>query len=400
MRNHDGMVPLAEHAPPRALFVIDSLRRNGALTVTVELARQWAPMLAQIAVLQRPRELPEWPLPAGVHIKHLTTRPARLRRALISALARLTLVSRDFEVVVSGSEIGVGLVAGYLVARLTRRPFIIAVHADLDQALVEWVPAWLHRLFYKLHRQADGAICVAPSLVDALVKNGLAPDRIRVVQNGVDLQAIRQKAQEPCGLVSGDVPVVVASGRLAPQKGYDLLLRAHREVVDRLPHRVLIINDGPERASLEALADKLRVSDSVQFAGAVRSPLPTVANASLFCLPSRHEGFPLALLEAITLGVPIIAADCSEGVRKALDDGRIGDLVPVGDVSALAKALESFLEDQTALRQKAMLGPDHACHFDSRTMAFNWAAALRELVGKPRRRGLRRSRTTLVSVPR
>jgi glycosyltransferase involved in cell wall biosynthesis len=89
----------------------------------------------------------------------------------------------------------------------------------------------------------------------------------------------------------------------------------------------------------------------------------------------------LALLEAIVLGVPVIAADCSDGVRTALDDGRIGDLVPVDDVCALARALEAHLADRTALREKARRGPEYARRFDSQAMAEGWAKALRELTG-------------------
>lgn len=368
-------------APPRTFLVLDSLGVTGALKVNLELARRWTPAHARIAVVQPPPSPAEAVPSAGVRIEHLTDGSTRLRWGMVSAISRLVALSRESGVVLSGSEIGVGLLAGYLAARIARRPFVIAVHADLDQALQEWMPARLHRLFYWVHRHADGAICVAHGLEQPLIRNGLASDRIRAVQNGIDLEAIRRRAQDPGNLVTGDVPVVVATGRLAPQKGYDLLLRAHAEVVGRFPHRVLILHDGPERASLGVLADQLGVSGSVQFAGFVSSPLSSVARADLFCLPSRHEGLPLALLEAIVLGVPIIAADCSEGVRTALDDGRIGDLVPPDNVPALARALEAYLADGTALREKARRGPEYARRFDSQAMADGWARALRDLVG-------------------
>ncbi len=363
------------------LLVTESLRLNGGTKVNLELAGRWPTTHARIAVLKSVPDPSEVTPPVGVRVERLTRGPVRMRSALVSAFPSLVALSRQSEVVVSASEIGYGLVAGYLAARAARRPFVVAVHADLDQAIQEWVPARLHRMFYWLHRHVDGAICVASGLEEALIRNGLAKDRIRVVRNGIDLEAIRRKAQEPGNLVTGDVPVVVATGRLAPQKGYDLLLRAHAEVVGRFPHRILILHDGPERAALGALADQLGVTGSVQFAGAVSAPLPSVARADLFCLPSRHEGLPLALLEAIVLGVPVIAADCSDGVRTALDDGRIGDLVPVDDVCALARALEAHLADRTALREKARRGPEYAKRFDSQAMAEGWAKALRELTG-------------------
>jgi len=107
----------------------------------------------------------------------------------------------------------------------------------------------------------------------------------------------------------------------------------------------------------------------------------------VFCLPSRHEGLPLALLEAVSLGVPCIATDCSAGVREALDDGRVGDLIATDDVDALVVALEDVLTDSSRLRAKAALGPEHARGFDAEAMAAGWAAALKAAVSRRRTSG-------------
>ena len=137
-------------------------------------------------------------------------------------------------------------------------------------------------------------------------------------------------------------------------------------------------------SALHALADELAVQESVQFAGAVAAPLPSVARADLFCLPSRHEGLPLALLEALALGVPTIAADCSSGVHDALDGGRVGRLIAPDDVAALSQALSEHLRDPTDLRARATLGTEHARSFDSATMADGWAAALSQVLRSSR----------------
>lgn len=364
---------------PRVVLLIDSLSNNGAVQITVELARRWAGAGARLAVLQPPvgRGLTA----PGVAVEQLTTGTTRLRRGLLTAVLRLGRLSRRADVVVSGSEIGFALITGFVAARATRRPFLVAVHADLDQALAEWMPRRVHWIFYWVHRRVDGAICVAPGVVAPLERNGLPAGRIRVVRNGIDTAAIERTARGPGNLVTPELPVVVATGRLAGQKAHDLLIRAHAQVVAAHPHRVLLLNDGPELAALQGLAAELGVQDSVHFAGAVAAPLPSVARADLFCLPSRHEGLPLALLEAVALGVPVIAADCSQGVRAALDDGRVGELVPVEDVGALAQALARHLADPTELRARAAHGPQHARSFDSETMAAGWAAAIVDLVG-------------------
>jgi glycosyltransferase involved in cell wall biosynthesis len=376
------------------LLVLDALYRNGAVRVSLDLARRWSDDGCRIAVVQRLPPGDEVGVPHEVPVSWLSRRGSRLRSGGPAALARLCRATRRSDVVLNGSEIGGGLALAYLAARATRRPFVIAVHADVDAALEEWIPPPAHRWHHWLYRHADGAVCVAPGLVAPLVRHGVDPGRVRVVRNGVDLAAIRASARASAPQVAGppalEGPTVVATGRLAAQKGIDLLLRAHAAVVTAYPHHVLLLNDGPEEEALRALARTLGVESSVHFVGPV-PPLPVVARADLFCLPSRHEGLPLALLEAVALGVPCVAADCSDGVRAALDGGRVGDLVPVDDVAALAAALERHLRAPATLRAKAALGPDHAEGFDGSVMARQWLEALESLAAPAQ---LRRRRLT------
>lgn len=365
------------------LLVLDALHRNGAVRVSLDLARRWAAHGCRLAVVQRLPPGDEVDLPDGVPVTWLSPRGTRLRRDGVAALIRLCRAARRSDVVLNGSEIGVGLALGYLAARATRRPFVIAVHADVDAALEEWIPPAAHRWHHWIYRRADGAICVAPGLVAPLVRHGVDPARVRVVRNGVDLAAIRAAARAGGTLPEVPAPTVVATGRLAAQKGIDLLLRAHARVVAAYPHHVLLLNDGPEEEALRSLARTLGVESTVHFVGPV-PPLAVVARADLFCLPSRHEGLPLALLEAVALGVPCVAADCSDGVRAALDGGRVGDLVPVDDVAALSEALERHLRAPATLRAKAALGPGHAKGFDGSVMARDWLTALESLTGRRR----------------
>ncbi|MBM7807011.1 glycosyltransferase involved in cell wall biosynthesis [Geodermatophilus bullaregiensis] len=388
----------------RVLLLVDSLNTNGAVRIVVGLARRWAGGGARLAALQRATGAA---VPAtGADVVQVVPDHRRLRHGFPGALLRLARESRRATVVVGGSEIGPALVLGFLATRLTRRPFVVSVHADLDEALAEWMPPRTHRVVRWVHRHVEGAIAVTPGVVAPLVRNGLPSDRVRVVRNGIDTAAIARAAQEPPELAPSAQPTVVATGRLAPQKGYDLLLRAHARVVRTHPHEVLVLNDGPEAPALRTLAEELGVQDTVRFAGAVRAPLPLVAGADLFCLPSRHEGLPLALLEAVSLGVPVVAADCSPGVREALDGGRIGELVPVEDVDALAAALERHLADPAVLRERAAQGPAHARSYDFDAMAAGWASAILALrdadhaadaevtrVSRLRRRLTRRRRT-------
>jgi glycosyltransferase involved in cell wall biosynthesis len=366
--------------PLRTIWVVDALHRNGAVHLSVQLARRLVGEGARLVVLRRLPIEDEVAIPGDIDFVELGQASQRYRRLVVPAALRLALMARRAEVVVNCSEVGMGLLVSTMASRLARRPLVVAVHADLDDAVAEWVPRRLHRMVYWLHRHVDGAICVSPDLVAALVRNGLVRDRTRVVRNGVDSAAVRLASQgERRGREDFPVPVVVATGRVAHQKGYDVLLRAHAQVVSDVPHRIHVHNDGPDLPAIRALVQELGVVDSVQFFDAAWDPLPHVARAAAFCLPSRHEGLPLSLLEAIVLGVPCIASDCSDGVRAVLDDGRVGQLVPVEDVGALAQALRAHLVDPGPLQAKAALGPAHAQRFDIDVMTRAWAEALGDL---------------------
>lgn len=151
----------------------------------------------------------------------------------------------------------------------------------------------------------------------------------------------------PAAARPSDGSLVVGSvGRLDPVKGYDVLLRALREVPGV---RLEVVGDGDARAGLAELADRLGVAERVAWAGWHEDARSRLACYDVFCLPSRSEGFPLALVEAMLAGVPAVATTVGS-VAEALDDGRAGLLVPPDEPAALAGAL-GRLRDDAALRR-------------------------------------------------
>ena len=106
----------------------------------------------------------------------------------------------------------------------------------------------------------------------------------------------------------------------------------------------MILGEGEERASLEALARQLKCQDDVALPGFVPNPYPYMAAAGVFVLSSAWEGFGNVLIEAMALGVPVVSTDCPSGPAEILGRGRYGTLVPVSDVDALAHAITATLE--------------------------------------------------------
>lgn len=143
---------------------------------------------------------------------------------------------------------------------------------------------------------------------------------------------------------------LVAVGRLDPQKGFDVLLRAMGKITAVLPDVTLTIHgEGPERKSLEALRAELKLENHVALPGASPTPGAWLSQADLLIMPSRFEGFPNVLAEATVSGLPVVSTDCDFGPREMIEVGENGLLVPVDDVPALASAVVGLMQDR-ALR--------------------------------------------------
>lgn len=148
--------------------------------------------------------------------------------------------------------------------------------------------------------------------------------------------------------------LVVSVGRLTPQKGHDVLLRAFARVYGRISGwRLVILGEGEERAALLALSRELGMQDVVELVGRVTDVEMWLARSGLVVQASRFEGFPNALLEAMGMGATVISTDCPSGPDDILEDGVNGRLVPVDDVEALATAMTELMQDES---KRARLG--------------------------------------------
>jgi GalNAc-alpha-(1->4)-GalNAc-alpha-(1->3)-diNAcBac-PP-undecaprenol alpha-1,4-N-acetyl-D-galactosaminyltransferase len=147
-------------------------------------------------------------------------------------------------------------------------------------------------------------------------------------------------------------PFIVAMGRLSVEKGFDLLLEAFAGAAASRPSWSLaVIGEGPERPNLGEQMKRLGLSRQVHLVGLVRNPQALLRRAAMFVLPSRYEGMPTALLEAMACGLPCISFDCPSGPREIINDGTNGLLVPPGDVPGLARALGRVMDDDGLRRR-------------------------------------------------
>ncbi len=190
---------------------------------------------------------------------------------------------------------------------------------------------------------ADAIVAVSHDVKRDLSRTANIPsERIEVVYNPIVTPDLKEKSEQPLEhpwFKNGGPPVVVSVGRLTDQKAFDVLIRALAIARQDRPLRLMILGEGENRSALEALIAKLGLGADVRLMGFVQNPYPFMARAAAFALPSRWEGLPTVLVEALYLGAPIVATNCPGGSRDILKGGRFGRLVSVDDPTGLAAAL-------------------------------------------------------------
>jgi glycosyltransferase involved in cell wall biosynthesis len=219
----------------------------------------------------------------------------------------------------------------------------------------------------------DAVVAVSDEVRASLRPAGLRA-RAEVVVHGVDLGAAdrarpeRTAARAELGIADGEV-LVLTVANYRPQKAYPDLLAAARAVVDRgLPVRFAAVGQGPERAAIEACHRELGLGERFALLGYRRDIPRLLAAADVFTLASRFEGYPVALMEALAAGLPVVATAVG-GVADAVTDGVEGRLVPAGDVAALASALAAVAGDAEGRAAMATAARRRAADFDIRRAA-------------------------------
>ncbi|GAB2878102.1 glycosyltransferase [Microbulbifer echini] len=232
-----------------------------------------------------------------------------------------------------------------------------------------------HRLFNLCasfnYKRANKIISVSEGVRNEILQIYKAPsNKVITIYNPV----ISNDCFPPCNEVSinKSYSLIIAVGRLTRQKGFDILVEAASKIP--LPFRIEIWGEGPERKNLEKLIHKKNLYNSVFLMGHTFSVHEKIQSSDLFILPSRHEGLPTVLIEALACGANIIATDCPHGPREILDDGKFGTLVVPEDPEKLANAICIALKKNSKGKGKAHVL--RAQDFSVQTATKKWLEAL------------------------
>jgi glycosyltransferase involved in cell wall biosynthesis len=221
-----------------------------------------------------------------------------------------------------------------------------------------------HPLWWKLHERLRRGTLVLQTSAScaALIRHNTGA--IRVIPNPI-------KIGPDCASVHART--IVAVGRLVPQKGFDILLRAFGRIADHHPEWNLTIwGEGPERDKLIQQRDSLGLEGRVAFPGVSDRPGGWIGSGSVFALASRYEGFPNVLVEAMAAGFPVVSFDCPWGPSEIIEHERDGLLVPAEDEVSLARALGELVSDPEKRQSLGQTAARNVQRFSTERVFAQW----------------------------
>ena len=331
----------------KVLFVVPNLEPGGAERVVTKLLQHLPRerLELHLALVARYGLLLDF-VPPDVTVHHL--KAGRVRRAPLP-LIRLVWKLRPHVVLSTLGYMNLALIPMW--PFLPRQTQLYVREANTLSAEIQTLrgPDLWAMAYRALYPRAEGIVCPAKAMADDLVEHFAIPrESISYIPNPVDLAEV-ESATEGESPFRGPGPHVLGVGRLAPQKGFDLMIRAFgRMAADHPTAQLWVLGEGDSRTQLEELAERLGLGARVHLIGHVPNPYVWMSHADLFVLSSQFEGLPNVVLEALACGARVVAFDSPGGTREIIESLDGQQLVAAGDVDGLSAAMTRLLAQPRA----------------------------------------------------
>lgn len=215
----------------------------------------------------------------------------------------------------------------------------------------------VERRVKKQYSNAGKVIAVSEGVKQGLIGLGVNEKKVKFIPNPIDTEMVTEQINEQSThcLPSPEINII-SVGRLHHHKGFDMLIKSFSRLNKPDVH-LTIVGEGPERGGLESLIAKLNLKDKVTLAGQHNNPFAILKQADIFVLSSRLEGWPLVLMEAMSVGLAVVAFNCPNGPDEIIEPNKNGLLVDANDVEGLSCALRDLIENSV---QRELLGKSAA----------------------------------------
>jgi GalNAc-alpha-(1->4)-GalNAc-alpha-(1->3)-diNAcBac-PP-undecaprenol alpha-1,4-N-acetyl-D-galactosaminyltransferase len=362
----------------RIAFIIPSLGAGGAERVASLLANDWSASGHEVTLVtfDAPGTEPFFALHSGIVPRGLEA-PAEPRglvgkiRINAARVSRLRSVLREIDPDAVIAFMTEANVIAIWASQGLGFPVVVSERNQPDRPGLGTV----HRLARRLAYPKARAIVVQTDSIASWAKARFHIP-VHIIPNPVHLDACEGRREQ------GNLHWLVSLGRLTHQKGFDVLIKSFAALAPIHPSwRLAIYGEGPDRAQLERLRAESGCPDRMLLPGLVKDSVEALRKASLFVLPSRFEGYPNALLEALACGLPVIATSCPGGTVEILANGAHGMLVAPDDVAAMTRALDAMLSTPDLRDAYAWKARRAVARLDITAVSKLWLDVLESLRG-------------------
>ena len=390
--------------PPRVLLLLSSLHGGGAERVAAHLVNRCDPAVVDVrmGLLRRAGPFlaeadPERVMASTIGQDLLAYegrnssfyRPDRLLAAATLAPLNVRAMIREFRPQVVMSFLKGMAVLTYAVLPTVGRErprWVVREGNNTDAVIDDELSSPLARravkeLTRRAYRRADAFLANSHEMARALQPRlGLDPARMRVIQNPIDVAAVKRLSGEAPPW-TGPRPYIVTAGRLEFQKGHDMLLRVFARCAAARDHDLVILGRGSLQSELQRQATSLGIGRRVFFPGFSDNPWAWIAKADLFVQTSRWEGFPSIIAETLACGTPGLVTACEFGPAEVIEHGVSGWAVPPEDETAFGEAMEMLLNAPELRARLKAAGALRASRFDIAEMIDAYTRLFLEQAG-------------------